>query len=225
MDKVFEKQGWHLAGLAALLAGVWFAAGVEGVLAGELWGIGTPVWLGAAVLLGVGHQVYVMLVWRLELHHKWISSKFGEKGFAYYGAIFLFFLIGRPLVALAAGIANSGSLPGSRMAFTVAGVILLAPVGVAMHSVLNYFGIRRAMGIDHFDPAYREIPFVKQGIYKYVSNAMYTVVMLGFWAIALLTASKAALVAAAFNHLYIWVHYYTTEKPDMKRIYGEAKVP
>lgn len=225
MGKVFEKQGWHLAGVAVLLVGVWLAAGVEGVLSGKLWEIGTPVWLWTAVLLGVGHQVYVMLVWRLELHYKWVSSKFGEKGFSYYGAIFLFFLIGRPLAALAVGIANSGSLPGNRAVFTLAGVILLGPVGVAMHSVLKYFGIRRAMGIDHFDPAYREIPFVKQGIYKYVSNAMYGVVMMGFWVIALLTASKAALALAAFNHLYIWVHYYTTEKPDMVRIYGDANPP
>jgi hypothetical protein len=25
---------------------------------------------------------------------------------------------------------------------------------------------------------------------------------------------------AAFNHLYIWVHYFTVEKPDMDYIYG-----
>jgi len=29
-----------------------------------------------------------------------------------------------------------------------------------------------------------------------------------------------ALLLAGFNHLYIWVHYYCTEKPDMERIYG-----
>ena len=33
-------------------------------------------------------------------------------------------------------------------------------------------------------------------------------------------ASAAGLVAAAFNHLYIWVHYFATERPDMLRIYG-----
>jgi hypothetical protein len=28
------------------------------------------------------------------------------------------------------------------------------------------------------------------------------------------------MVAAVFGHLYIWVHYFTTELPDMRRIYG-----
>ena len=29
-----------------------------------------------------------------------------------------------------------------------------------------------------------------------------------------------ALAVALFQHAYIWVHYYCTEKPDMRRIYG-----
>jgi len=36
-------------------------------------------------------------------------------------------------------------------------------------------------------------------------------------------ASIAALCVALFNHMYIWVHYYSTEFPDMKRIYGEIR--
>ena len=40
------------------------------------------------------------------------------------------------------------------------------------------------------------------------------------WVPALWLASMAALCVALFNHLYIWVHYYSTELPDMKRIYG-----
>jgi len=27
-------------------------------------------------------------------------------------------------------------------------------------------------------------------------------------------------VVAAFSHIYIWVHFYVTERPDMRRIYG-----
>ena len=37
----------------------------------------------------------------------------------------------------------------------------------------------------------------------------------------LYASSQAALLAAAFNHAYIWVHYFCTELPDMKRIYGD----
>jgi hypothetical protein len=35
--------------------------------------------------------------------------------------------------------------------------------------------------------------------------------------------SRAALVVALFSHLYICVHYFCTEKPDMKRIYGGGR--
>ncbi len=38
----------------------------------------------------------------------------------------------------------------------------------------------------------------------------------------LLLLSKAALAVALFNDIYIWVHYYCTERPDMETIYGKA---
>jgi len=44
--------------------------------------------------------------------------------------------------------------------------------------------------------------------------------LLILWIPGLVFASRAALLAALFHHLYIWVHYFTTEKPDLKRIYG-----
>ena len=33
--------------------------------------------------------------------------------------------------------------------------------------------------------------------------------------------SAAALCLALFNHLYIWIHYFATERPDMQRIYSD----
>ena len=33
----------------------------------------------------------------------------------------------------------------------------------------------------------------------------------------------AALVVAMFSHLYIWVHYICTERPDMRLIYGHEE--
>ena len=53
-------------------------------------------------------------------------------------------------------------------------------------------------------------------------NAMYWFGLLILWLPGVLLASKAALVAALFNHLYIWVHYHCTEKPDIDRIYGTS---
>ena len=87
--------------------------------------------------------------------------------------------------------------------------------------MVRYFGVKRALGADHFDPGqYRDLPMVKEGIYKYTGNGMYIYGFFLLWVPGVLLASPAALLAAAFNHLYIWVHYYTTEKPDMDFIYG-----
>ena len=51
---------------------------------------------------------------------------------------------------------------------------------------------------------------------------MYTFGLLVVWLPGLLAASKTALLSAAFSHVYIWVHYYCTERPDMRRIYGKG---
>ena len=103
-------------------------------------------------------------------------------------------------------------------------VILLIPGIYTMYSVVHYFGMDRAYGIDHFDTSYRDKPFVKQGMFKYTDNAMYKFGFLILWSLALFTLSKAALLAGAFNHLYIWVHFYFTELPDLRHIYsGQTK--
>ena len=88
-----------------------------------------------------------------------------------------------------------------------------------LYSVRTYFGFKRAYGIDHFDESYRQRPFVREGIFRFTANAMYTYGFLILWVPGLIFSSKAALIAAGFNHLYIWVHYYTTELPDIRFIY------
>ena len=100
--------------------------------------------------------------------------------------------------------------------------VLLALVVYLFYSVARYFTFKRAMGIDHFDPSYRTKPLVRGGIFRFARNGMYTFGLLAVWLPGLYTASRAALLAAAFSHAYIWVHYYCTELPDMKRIYGDA---
>jgi len=87
--------------------------------------------------------------------------------------------------------------------------------------VKRYFTFERAYGIDHFDKNYN-VPYVKQGIFRFTNNGMYVFGLLILYIPALLLFSKVALVVALFNHLYIWVHYYATEKPDMKQIYGST---
>jgi len=87
------------------------------------------------------------------------------------------------------------------------------------YSVIRYFGFEKAAGLDHFDPAVRKAPFIKKGAFKYSENAMYSFAFLIIYLPGLIALSKAALLAAFFSHLYIWVHYYTTELPDIRRMY------
>ena len=68
----------------------------------------------------------------------------------------------------------------------------------------------------------RTLPFVRGGIFRFTSNGMYVFGFLLLWVPGLWWASAGALSAALFNHLYIWVHYFATERPDMARIYGAA---
>ena len=83
----------------------------------------------------------------------------------------------------------------------------------------------RAFGIDHFQPEkFKKEPFIKKGIFKYTSNGMYIYGFLMLWVPGLLLLSKAAILVAVFNHVYIWIHYYFTELPDIKIIYGDSTV-
>ncbi|MGE4609893.1 MAG: methyltransferase, partial [Paracoccaceae bacterium] len=88
-----------------------------------------------------------------------------------------------------------------------------------MHSVLKYFTINRALGGDHFDDKYLNMPMVNEGAFKYSNNAMYTFVFSGMWGIGLMLGSWNAIILALFYHAYIWVHMYCTEDPDMRILY------
>ena len=219
---MFEKQGWHFVFLMLLLAGVALLARGD-VLAGQLWGLSTQGWLWIAIAVPVAHQVMVWLLWRGQLYHGWMTNWFGENGFPIYKVLFTALFVARPISLILLGISNFNSLPlNPTLAYVLAG-ILFVPFAYTMYSVAHYFGINRAYGIDHFDRSYRDKPFVKQGMFKYTDNAMYKFGFLILWAIALVFLSKAALLAAAFNHLYIWVHFYFTELPDIRHIYEKGE--
>jgi len=108
----------------------------------------------------------------------------------------------------------------NRLALYILAAVAAALALYVLYSVLRYFGIARAAGLDHFDPSYHHKPLVKEGIFKYTENVMYIFGLLALWIPGLAATSAPALIAAALTHAYIWVHYYTTEKPDMNRIYG-----
>jgi hypothetical protein len=58
-----------------------------------------------------------------------------------------------------------------------------------------------------------------RGIFRYVPNSMYTVVLLAIYYPGLALQSWPALFVAATHHAFVWCHYFCTEKPDMKEIY------
>jgi hypothetical protein len=219
---MFDKQGQHYILLLILLLGVYFLATGD-VVSGQLWDVGTQTWLWIAVAVPVLHQIVVALLWRAELHHRKMTGWFGERGFPIYKAIFTVLFVGRPVSLILLGISNANTVDlNPALAYALAAVLLI-PFAYTMYSVARYFGIDRAYGEDHFKPdVYRNQPFVKQGMFKYTDNAMYKFGFLILWSIAIASLSKAALLAAAFNHLYIWVHFYFTELPDIRRIYSRT---
>lgn len=221
---IFERQWLHALLLAGLLAAVVGFAQVPAVKSGQLWELTSATWFALAITLPIMHQVYVWFCWRIELHTGGLSRVLGRAAFPLYAMGFSVLGIARVVVVFCLAIANQHmlpveSIPGGDVVLKTAAIVALVPAVYLFYSVGRYFGFRRAYGIDHFDVAYRSKPFVRGGIFRFTSNGMYIYGFLLMWMPGLWWASPAALVAAAFNHLYIWVHYYATELPDIRRIY------
>jgi len=175
-----------------------------------------PVAFWISIAFPAAHQCYVWLAWRLELKYA-ATSKF--IGFHGYAVIFFVLFTGRFISLLILAWLDRGSLNLNLIPLTILTVLLVLPGIYAIYSVKKYFGMARAAGADHFDARYRKMPLVKKGIFRFTSNGMYLYAFLLFWAIAVGLNSSAALTVAAFSHIYIWVHYYATEKPDMDFLY------
>lgn len=221
---VFERQWLHLLALTVGLPVLWMISSSCGCFhRGGFLGVSTWNWFWIAVEIPIVHQLFVWFCWRTELHRRLISRTFGRQGFAVYTVIFTAFLIGRLAAVTALSIASQSTLPLSSAVSKSLAAIIAVPVAYLMYSVIRYFGVLRAYGADHFDPSYRSRPLVREGIFRFTRNGMYTFGMMALYVPALWYASRPAIVAAVFGHLYIWVHYYTTELPDMRRIYKDQE--
>lgn len=212
----------HALMFLVLLPGAFALAG-SSILKGTWLGVHVYSFFVWALAVPVLQQVAVAAVWRGQLCHRVLTRPFGDAGFVVWGAIFMPLLVLRPLLVLAVGIADLGSLGFSPPVGWISGGLLLLPALWAMHSVLKYFGIPRALGADHFFERYRAMPMVRGGAFAHSANAMYSFVFLGLWGVALITGSRAALAVAAFQHAYIWVHWYCTEQPDGVVLYGRSQ--
>lgn len=221
--KFFERQLEHLVLLIVLLFAVYWASRAEGVLSGSLYGLDTAFWFWLAIIIPIVHQVFVWITWRAELQYSTITRIFGDRGFIYYSVVFMLLLIARPIAIAFLAVSNQGSLQTDPRVLNIIALVLLVPILYLFYSLVKYFGLKQALGIDHFDAGYREKPLVRKGIFKYASNSMYIFGLLILWLPGLLLASKAALLAALFGHVYIWVHYFTVELPDMRYIYGSKE--
>ena len=223
--KIFKYQVWHFLILLILLIGVYFCISMDNTLLnGELLGISSSIWLLLAILSPIVHQVYVVVCWRLELHYDSFSKTFGTYGFKVFKLGFGILIFSRLLTILFLAISNSYTLKINIYLACTLALILMIPSVYLFYSVKKYFGIDRAFGLDHFKPEeFKNKSFVKKGIFRYTSNGMYIYGFLILYIPGLILLSKAALLAALFNHLYIWVHYYFTELPDIKLIYQQDK--
>ena len=218
---MWHGQLRHVLLLGALLPGAWAVAGSS--LDDASWlGISERVWFAAAIAAPVVQQLAVALLWRAQLCHRLLTRAFGDAGFVVWGVIFFPLLVARPLLVAAVGAADTASLPIAPALGIGVGAALLAPAAWTMHSVQKHFGFARALGGDHFYERYRAMPLIREGAFKYSSNAMYTFAFLGLWGIALIFRSRVALAVALFEHAYIWVHWYCTEQPDSVVLYGRS---
>jgi hypothetical protein len=209
--RIWLGQPLHFACLVLLLALAW--------VAWKYLDKPFPATFWSAIAFPVAHQVFVWLAWRLEFRSSLISNTIGFRG---YLAFFFLLFGGRFISLLALAWMDLGSL---RLHILPQATLttLLALLGIySIYSVKRYFGLVRAAGADHFDPRYRDMSFVKKGIFRFTPNGMYLYGFLLFWAIAIGFNSAAALTVAAFCHAYIWVHFYATEKPDMNFLYSLA---
>ena len=214
--EVFRGQVQHAMIAALLTIGTCTLLRDNG---GSFLGLSTMTWAYTTIAIGLIHQSIVAVVFRLQLHFDIMVRLFGGNALKVWSVIFLPFLIARPLLLIAVGIADYGTLGGDRTIQLAIGALLLPLAVWTMHSVLKYFSINRALGGDHFYDEYLNMPLVNEGAFKYSASAMYTFVFTALWGIGLLLGSWNAIVLALFYHAYIWVHMYCTEDPDMRVLY------
>ena len=220
--RILEHQLAHVVWLLLLLLGLAFASRLQSFWDGQFLGLSTRAWLILTVSNSLIHQVFVLQCWRMELYSQSLTKYFGSAAFPVYATVFTVLILARPVLITSLAISNSGTLPINPVFAALLSIVLSIPVIYLLYSVRKYFGYVRAFGIDHFDPSYRTLPMVREGIFRFSSNAMYVFGFLLLWIPGLALQSVAATVVAAFSHLYIWVHYFFTEKPNMKYIYGST---
>lgn len=216
------RQGWHLDAALVLGAVAWLVAR-PALGDGAFLGIDEASWFWGSVAVAALQQLLGWLVFRGQLGWGVLTRWFGKADLLIWGGLSLPLLIARPLFHIGLAVADSGSMSGWPVLRSGIAVLLVIPSLYSLWSNFHYFGVARALGGDHFRMEYCTMPFVREGAFRWSSNAMYSYGFLLLWAIALTTGSRAALAMAGLQHAFVWAHYYCTEVPDMQLMYGDGE--
>ena len=209
-----------MLGIVLLMAAAWALLRIDTMRAGRFAGLSSADWICLAVAVPIIHQLYVVVIWRLQLEFGSARSSERSVAFrAYLGGFFVLF-VARIATTVALALSNAERMELPALLRVPLAAVLMIPTVYVFYSVVAHFGIIRAAGADHFDHNYRSKPLVRNGIFRYTGNAMYTFGLLALWIPGILLASPAALLTGMLQHAYIWVHYFCTELPDMRRIYS-----
>ncbi len=219
MHKIMKYQIFHLAGYA-LLTGFLYFFFHRSVSAGNFLGLRAGEWLALSWVCAFLHQFWISMFWRLELYGGHISKKLGKGSFTLYRAGFILFGFIRLFSIIPFSYLTRGTL-NINPHLSLGIIIFSTPFIVwALYSVIFYFGINRAFGADHFFVKYRNSSLELRGTFRFIPNSMYTVVLILLYHPGLLYLSLEGLIAGLIHHVFVWFHYFCTEKPDMKEIYG-----
>jgi hypothetical protein len=227
LRKLFKNQGYHLL-IWVILGGVLYFESRQFVdgKSGLVWGWSGFTWVVFSWVLAALHQGWIWFFWRMELYKKAISGRFGDRGFAMFRVGFGMLILTRLFTVIPISMATPDSLSMPHW-LSLGFIVITTPFIIwGMYCVVAYFGMTRAFGADHFFESYRGGTLERRGIFKYIPNSMYTVVLLALYHPGFLLNSRLGLITALAHHLFVWTHYFCTERPDMKEIYSpQAKSP
>lgn len=219
MKNLFYNQFYHL--LSYLILSVIILLFSKKFIDNEstIFGIKAFNWVLISWVFAALMQAWIMFFWRLELYLGLITRWFGKYGFTIFRTGFIVFSIIRLFSVIPISILTKNTI---EINFALKWFLIIATTPLiiwGIYSVYFYFGINRAFGADHFFKEYQSKTLEKRGIFKYIRNSMYTIVTLLLYHPGLFFESSLGLFVAFIQHLFIWVHYFCTERPDIKFIY------
>lgn len=92
------------------------------------------------------------------------TRRFGDRALTVFGVGF-FILFGlRPVTIIALAVADHGTLWEASPSPWLAAVVLATPAVWTLYSVVRWFSVRRALGVDHFEPGFNE-QLVRRGAF------------------------------------------------------------